>query len=185
MVLSFFTQSDYHKMDCFTPKELVDGIYRMRPDLKNDPNMNNDIGRCIAKLEKDGYIDVFKVTVGNDPTLVKAAQISFNGLVFMERGGYGGEVLRSRQVEIRNNNAYTLNCILAVGVTTPFFWYLLDLIRLYRNSWFDLSKIFSLSFVSACIGAILWHLLSLINSRSKNNQKIINTRSAKQYKLML
>ncbi len=96
------------------------------------------------KLVADSYISYSNVNHTYSQNL--------NGIIFWENGGYKGESIRNRQVEIRNHNSYILNCILAFGVTAPFLWYSFDLIQKYFPSWIDLSVVLLLLLIGGVIG---------------------------------
>ena len=101
IVLYFFAQSDYHKNDCFVGDELVEGVYTLSPEFKKEPTANNDIGRCLDQLEDDKYIKLIKVTKGEDTTKYTAALITYKGLMFLDAGGYNGEIIRKNAENTR------------------------------------------------------------------------------------
>ncbi len=119
----------------------------------------------IKKLSDDKFIEpAYNAELHpNDRMLT----ISFNGIIFSKQGGYRGRILENNQAERRVQIAQNLQYTLAVGVSTPFAWYLLDLVKIYQNSYFDLGKIFVLALACACLGASLWYILPLIWKEEK------------------
>lgn len=127
----------------------------------------NEFSKIVGKLFKENHVNILHANMPEVIFFNNKFQITFDGLLWVEKGGYGGEISRNTQEERRIQEYHNLTIILAVGVSTPFLWNLLDVIRLYRKSWLDVSKIAALSVVSACVGAILWYILTLIERRKK------------------
>ncbi len=137
-VLAFFADRGHQLNDCFKGDEFVGGVLEMFPELKTDPTINNDIGRCIGQLQDDRYIEVIKVTIGLDKeTKHNAGLISLKGLLFFENGGYTGakisldaERLLMKNLALQaDRNAKNLNYLtLFLGIATT----ALVLFEIYR-----------------------------------------------------
>lgn len=78
--------------------------------------------------------------------------------MWFEKGGYRGEVDRNNLAERRVLISQILTFALAVGVTTPFLWYLVDLIRIYQNN-YEISYARLLIFASGICTGILGLLI--------------------------
>lgn len=127
----------------------------------------SDFSKIVSKLYKEQHITLMFKDVEDVIFFNNKFQITFDGLLWLERGGYRGEIERNTQAERRIREYQNLTKILAVGVSTPFLWYFQDLIKTYLHQWLDLYKICALSMACACLGASLWYILPLIGKIKK------------------
>jgi|GEM_PF-5609981 len=83
---------------------------------------------------KDGKYLHEDICVIRDVAVWSSYKITFKGRLFYQKGGYQGEILRNNQQNERAKKIQNLQYILAVGVSTPFLWYLIDLIKMWVNT---------------------------------------------------
>ena len=141
-------------------------------ELKQEKNIEIDSGeleRHLIRMAKDGIVKNESEPIGfGNKTEIVSSKITAEGLDFIEEGGYRhrnlGKILAEQRVRI----SQTLQYILAVGVSTPFVWYLKELLKPYFPIRIDLKSSLILFFFGMCIGAtILATIQELVKRKSK------------------
>lgn len=127
---------------------------------------NDCFPAIIKKLEGDKYIEpAYNADLyPNDRML----SISFNGILFNNRGGYRGQIERDLQKVQAAKTLRIAQYILAVGIIPPFLWYSLDIVNRFYPYAVPLSMMFLVFLIGACSGAALWRILPLIDKAIKN-----------------
>lgn len=133
-VLYFFSLTELHlgdgtKINAVAPFSKFEArkmITQTFQELDNDISFQTNYSAIIDKLEKDGHLKIIpekihttKLPNGDSGIAVRTqkeeCKITFEGLLWLERGGYYGELKRNGETEMRNRNSYNLNWIIGVS----------------------------------------------------------------------
>ncbi len=109
-ILKWFN-NDHNSTSFFSEDQILDGVIKLVPDLKSNIHFLPDCIHALKKLEKDGFIE------RNDQGKLG---ITFEGLVYIDSGGYKGNIEKETiayQILDRNNRLLVIGSWLA-GIGT-------------------------------------------------------------------